>query len=178
MNAVAMEPAAIGEFVFGDQSLHARFSMAIELLARVVMAYPRAVTTSALAEAIGESTRVVRALLGCLQRSDLVCQDAALRDAWSCPAAPGELTLADVFRSIAAEWTPPRRKKEEGGKGEPKSAAQQGVDLLLMQATMAINQVVLQHLQSFDLGRLKAVGSSVGFRAFNPSIRSYVAEPT
>ena len=178
MNAVAMEPSAIGEFVFGDQSLHARFSMAIDLLARLVMAYPRAVSTSALAESLGESSRTVRALLACLHRSGLVLQDEKTRDTWNCPALPGEVTLADVFRSVASEWTPPRRKKGEGVSEEPKSAAQQSVDLLLMQATMAINQVVLQHLQSFDLGRLKAVGSPVCFRSFNPSVRSYVAEPT
>jgi DNA-binding IscR family transcriptional regulator len=177
MNAVAMEPAAIGEFVFGDQSLHARFSMAIELLARIVMAHPRAVTTTSLAESLGEPTRTVRAMLGCLQRSGLVCQDEKTRDAWICPTAPGEVTLADVFRSVAAEWTPPKRKKEEAVAGEPKSAAQLSVDLLLMQASMAINQVVLQHLQSFDLGRLKAVGSPACFRALSPSVRSYVAEP-
>ena len=28
-------------------------------------------------------------------------------------------------------------------------------DLLMMQATMAINQILLEHLQQFDLGRLK-----------------------
>ena len=178
MNAVAMEPAAISEFVFGDQSLHNRFSTAIELLATIVMAYPRSVSTATLAESLGESTRATRALLGCLQRSGLIFQDEKTRDAWKCPATPGEVTLADVFRSVASEWTPPRRKKAEGAPEEPKSPAQQGVDLLLMQATMAINQVVLQHLQSFDLGRLKAVGSSVCFHPFSSSVRSYVAEPT
>lgn len=178
MNAVAMEPAAIGEFVFGDQSLHARFSMAIELMARLVMAYPRSMTTTALAESLGESTRSIRAMLGCLQRSGLVYQDDKTRDAWNCPATPGEVTLADVFRSVASEWTVPSRKKDAGTANEPKSTAQISVDLLLMQATMAINQVVLQHLQAFDLGRLKAVGSPACFRSFNPSVRSYVAEPT
>lgn len=177
MNAVAMEPGAIGEFVFGDHTLHARFSMAIELLARLVMAYPRSVSTAAIAESLGESTRVVRGMLGCLQKFDLVSQDEKTRDAWICAAMPGDVTLADVFRCIASDWTPPRRKKDDATAGEPKSAAQAGVDLLLMQATMAINQVVLQHLQSFDLGRLKAVGSPVSFRAFSPNLRPYVAEP-
>jgi DNA-binding IscR family transcriptional regulator len=177
MNAVAIEPSAIGEFVFGDQSLHARFSTAIELLAAIVMAYPRPVSTAALAESLGESTRAVRVLLGCLQRSGLIFQDEKTRDTWKCPATPGEVTLADVFRSVASEWTPPRRKKVDGLPEEPKSAAQQSIDLLLMQATMAINQVVLQHLQSFDLGRLKAIGSSVCFHPFSSSVRSFVAEP-
>jgi DNA-binding IscR family transcriptional regulator len=178
MNAVAMEPSAIGEFVFGDQSLHVRFSTAIALLAAIVMAYPRPMSTATLAESLGESTRTIRALLACLQRSGLIFQDDKTRDAWKCPATPGEVTLADVFRSVASEWTPPRRKKAEGVSEEPKSTAQLGVDLLLMQATMAINQVVLQHLQSFDLGRLKAVGSPVCFRPFSASVRSYVAEPS
>ena len=60
---------------------------------------------------------------------------------------------------------------------ESRSAEQQGIDLLLMQATMSINQVVLQHLQAFDLGRLLAVRASGGLRPFNASTRSYIAEP-
>ena len=46
-----------------------------------------------------------------------------------------------------------------------------------MQATMAVNQVVLQHLQQFDLGRLRAVSTSSALHSFKPALRSYGMEP-
>lgn len=179
MNARALESSAIHEFMFGDRQLHARFSMAIELLARLVIANPRPLTTTALSEAMGEPPRTVRSVLANLHRSGLLCQDGKIRDAWTCSAGLGSITLADVFRSVAgATPAQARRKKAAPDTAEePRTASQQGVELLLMQATMAINQVVLQHLQAFDLGRLKAVGSSSALQQFNPSTRSYIAEP-
>lgn len=178
MNARAMEPSAIHEFIFGDQQLHARFSMAIELLARIVIVHPRPVTTADLSELIGQSSRTVRVLLTSLHQSGLLCQDEKARDAWFCSSALGSITLADIFRSVSGAMPDSRKKKcEPQSACESRTAAQQSVDLLLMQATMAINQVVLQHLQSFDLGRLKAVGPSGSSHRFNSSVRSYIAEP-
>ncbi|HZW20054.1 Rrf2 family transcriptional regulator [Noviherbaspirillum sp.] len=175
MNARAMETPGIPEFLFGDRQLHARFSMAIELLARIVIANPKAVTTAALAESLGQSVRTVRALLGSLHQSGLLGQDDKVRDAWFCASPLGTITLADVFRSVASAEV--RRRKPEPASEETRTASQQSVDLLLMQATMSINQVVLQHLQAFDLGRLKAVRASGGAHPFGYSARTYIAEP-
>lgn len=179
MNPRIVEAPAIPEFIFGDQQLHARFSMAIELLARIVIANPRPVTTAALSEALGHSPRAARSLLGSLHQSGLLSQDEKTRDAWYCTSPLGTITLADVFRSVAgtAPEAPRKKKTEPQAADETRSAAQQSVDLLLMQATMAINQVVLQHLQAFDLGRLKAVRSPGGQYPFHYSTRSYIAEP-
>lgn len=177
MNGGAVQAVAIPEFIFGDRRLHERFSMAIELLARVVIANPGAVTTTALSEALECPPRTVRALLANLYQAGLLRQDDKIRDAWSCPSALDGITLADVFRSVAAESESPSRKKAElQAADESRSSAQQSVDLLLMQATMAINQVVLQHLQTFDLGRLKVVKSSGAYHRFAVR-RSYIAEP-
>ena len=179
MNAHAAEFSAIPAFLFGDQQLHARFSTAIELLARIVVATPRPLTTAELAEALGHAPRTVRTLLVNLHQSGLLSQDEKARDAWYCSSSLGTITLADVFRSVAAaQQDAPRRKKAEvQASDEVRSAAQQSVDLLLMQATMAINQVVLQHLQAFDLGRLKAVRSTGAGLHLSASTRTYVAEP-
>ncbi len=175
MSARIMESSAIHEFIFGNPLLHMRFSMAIELLARLVVANPRPVTAASLSEASGHSPRAVRALLATLHGSGLICQDPQARDAWSCSAGSGTLTLADIFRSVS-EPPPAGRKKPEAA-DETRSAAQQSVDLLLMQATMSINQIVLQHLQSFDLSRLKAVSPAASLHVFRPRTRAYVAEP-
>ncbi|MGH8807911.1 MAG: Rrf2 family transcriptional regulator [Noviherbaspirillum sp.] len=180
MNARELALPVIPEFLLGDQLLHARFSLAIELLLRIVIANPRPVTTSVLAAAVAQPPRTVRALLANLHQSGLLCQDEKNKDAWSCAAALSTITLADVFRSVAGAMheSASRKKKDDATlDDESRSAAQQSVDLLLMQATMAINQVVLQHLQTFDLGRLKALASSSASYPFHSRPRSYVAEP-
>jgi DNA-binding IscR family transcriptional regulator len=174
MNASAMAPPAVGEFLFGDPALHGRFAMAIELLARVMTARPHFLTTAELADALSQPPRAVRSLLVGLHRSGLLLKDGKTRDAWSCPSTPGTVTLADVFRSVSDAGADSVRKARANTNGrtepeaqEPRSSAQQGVDLLLMQATMAINQVVFQHLQSFDLGRLQAVGQARTVQSFH-----------
>jgi DNA-binding IscR family transcriptional regulator len=172
MNAVALPPSAIEEFIFGDPALHHRFSLAIELLARVMAARPGRLTTEALLMAApGHSPRMVRSLLACLHRSGLLLKAENIRGAWTCPDSLGDITLADVFRSVSDSSAENARKS----RGEPvqvsRPSTQQGVDLLLMQATMAINQVVLQHLQSFDLGRLQAVGTSAALLSFRARTR-------
>jgi DNA-binding IscR family transcriptional regulator len=181
MNARVMAPSAIHEFIFGDQLLHSRFSMAIELLARIVIANPHPVTIGALSEALGQPPRSVRALLATLHQSGLLSEDEKNRGAWYCSSSLGAITLADIFRSVSGakpESSSLRKKKsEEPAAGESRSSEQQSVDLLLMQATMAINQVVLQHLQAFDLGRLKVLASTNSFRTFSSSVRSYIPEP-
>jgi DNA-binding IscR family transcriptional regulator len=181
MSAAVLEPSVVSEFIFGDQLLHSRFSTAIELLVRIVIAHPRPVTTAALCETVGQTPRQVRALLNSLHQSGLLHQDHKNKDAWHCPVSLNAVTLADVFCSVATampESGAARRKKQDVAEpDEIRSAARQSVDLLLMQATMAINQVVLQHLQAFDLGKLKAVASSGPLRIFSPSVRSYIAEP-
>src|SRR4051812_26569503 len=183
MNPIAFEQAdsSIDEFIFGDQQLHLRFSMAIELLARMVVANPRPVTATAMAETLGQPVRMVRTVLENLGKSGLVRQDDKVKDGWCCTSALANITLADIFRCVApipvATPATPKRKLEPVAVAADRSASQQSVDLLLMQATMAINQVVLQHLQQFDLGRLRALTSAASFHNHPPVIHSYVAEP-
>lgn len=177
MNARVMEPPAIHEFIFGDPALHARFSIAIEMLARIVIANPRPVRTAALAETLQQSPRSVRALLAMLNESGVLRRHDDDQEAWSCSSALNSITLADVFRCVS-ETHPRKRKGDAPPVDEERSTAQQSVDLLLMQATMSINQVVLQQLQSFDLGRLKAIGSASAFHTFaSGRHRAYIAEP-
>lgn len=174
MNARAMEASAVHEFLLGDRQLHARFSMALELLSRIAIAAPRPVSAAALCEALGQP-RLVRGLLASLHLSGLLCRHEQVRDAWC--GAPGfdAITLADVFRSVsdAASASP---HKPQGGDA-PRNGSQFGIELLLMQATMQINQVVLQHLQTFDLRRLKAIGSAAALQRFESSTRVYNADP-
>jgi hypothetical protein len=152
-----MNANAVHEFLLGDRQLHARFSMAIELLARVAVAAPHPVrAAAALSAALGQP-RMVRILLANLQQSGLLCRHERAKDAW-CGAG-----LESPRMTQACD--------------EPRGSSQQGIELLLMQAIMQINQVVLQHLQTFDLGRLKAVGPATARPRFDSSTRAYIAEP-
>lgn len=178
MNAQCRESSAADEFLFCDQHFHARFSLAIELLARIVTARQHKITTQALCETLAHSPRTVRPLLASLHQAGLLQQDDREKDAWCCPSSLDAITLADIYRCVAASMPEPARKRKspapaaEGARG----AASQNIELLVMQATMGINQVVLQHLQSFDLGRLKAVGATGTFHRPLFSARSRVAE--
>ncbi|NEX64552.1 MarR family transcriptional regulator [Noviherbaspirillum galbum] len=179
MNGAAMAEApardSIAEFLFGDPVLHRRFAMAIDILARLMSLSPPGATAGELAAALGQPTRAVQALLGGLARAGLVARSPQCADRWLCPGTIGVATLADVFRCVA-ESPPPRQRraaskpdvpKPDAGRPPPDRAdARHGVDILLMQATMAVNQVVLQHLQAFDLGRLRAVGGSSARQTF------------
>ncbi|RJF97737.1 hypothetical protein [Noviherbaspirillum saxi] len=177
MNTEMAERPAIQEFLFGDALLHTRFSCAIDLLGRLIMANPGALTAAALAEASGQPVRNVRSLLANLQAFGLVHPDTRQKDAWYCSVNSGSLTLADVFRSVAAVKPESSAPRKLASQDAAHAAARIGVDLLLMQATMAINQVVLQHLQSFDLGKLKAVSTRDTYRVPASRTRAYVAEP-
>lgn len=181
MSALALEHVIGEEFMFGDHLLHVRFFTAIELLAQIVIANPRPVSANALAESLGQPLRAVRALLSSLNKAELVRQDEKSKDAWYCAGTLDEITLADIFRCVSAtpvEVPSARKKKSEAGiVMAERSSTQQSVDLLLMQATMAVNQVVLQHLQQFDLGRLRAVGIAPTFRMVKSQTRAYSAEP-
>jgi DNA-binding IscR family transcriptional regulator len=182
MSAVMPEQpdSSIAEFIFGDQQLHSRFSMAIELLARIVMVTPRSVSTTTLADELKQPLRIVRAVLDNLYKSGLVCQDEKCKDSWFCTWALGTITLADIFRCIApvpgSATMPQKRKCGSTIAAADRNVNQQSVDLLLMQATMAINQVVLQHLQHFDLGRLRALTSTDAFRPISSKSHSFTSE--
>lgn len=183
------EGSSFPEFIFGDQLFHARFSTAIEVIARVVLAHPLSVTTDRLAQTLDQPPRAIRELLQGLHRAGLIEQDERAKsgkaekraekhtksdDAWCCGTALGNITLADVYRSVteAPLATCAKRRDGYGGVGDPatganhgaeagadqRSGPRQSVELLLMQATMGINQAVLQHLQAFDLERLRALG--------------------
>jgi len=182
MSAVLLEQpdSSIEEFIFGDQQLHSRFSMAIELLARIVMVTPRSVSATALADELQQPLRTVRLVLDNLYKSGLVCQDEKFKDSWFCTWALGTITLADIFRCMApvpgSATLPQKRKCGSAIAATDRNASRQSVDLLLMQATMAINQVVLQHLQQFDLGRLRALTSTDAFRPTSSKLHSYTSE--
>lgn len=169
MNAIAMNQFSSGEFIFGDQQLHLRFFTAIELLAEIVISAPLPVSSLALAKTMGKPVPMVRMLLRSLGNSGLIYQNEKSNDMWYFSGIFGMISLADIFPCIFSltEKTVLQKEKSNAALADsPRTPSQQNVDLLLMQATMAVNQVVLQQLQQFDLGRLNAAECPLPSRIF------------
>ncbi|HVL75693.1 MAG TPA: hypothetical protein VM406_06730 [Noviherbaspirillum sp.] len=160
MNAAAAERAMIPPFIFGDPQLHARFSTAITLMTQIMRAAPAGVPTAQLAATLGQSARALAPVLRALCAASLIERADDVRasgEAWLSRRNPRGITLADLFCSVA-NMPGNTNRSPAGVDDDGHCAARQAVELLLMQATMSINQVVLQRLQAFDLERLTAIG--------------------
>lgn len=175
------------QFILGDPQLHSRFSMAIALIVHTMVAYPRTVTTHALAVAVSQTPRRVRAVMQHLHQTGLVerigdtnhsgSPDRAERakdrvDAWIGRNGSPSITLADVFRSVRPATDGADARSKASSNAQPKRRLRvrssvtervaDGVSLLLMQAAMDLDRIVLQQLQSFDLERLRCLQHARG----------------
>lgn len=108
------------------------------------------------------SLRYLRKLLRTLTAGGLLRPHEKHGDTWACMRAPHTISLADIYHCLMAEQ---EDCKAPFGAAAQALASTSSADLLMMQATMSINQVVLQHLQQFDLGRLKVAESAMMFTA-------------
>ena len=174
-----MESSATEQYILGDPQLHARFALAIELLTSIVVVSPRPQTTAMMAAESGQPPSMVRNLLEELAKSGMIYCDSKTQDGWCCSGGLNDITLADVFRCIASmalqSSASGKQEVTHNKSGRARTKVQRSGDLLLMQATMAINQVVLQHLRAFDLSRLKTLASVNPFQIRNLSARSPIA---
>lgn len=144
------------DYLLGNASLHARFFATTEILAKLVSRAPRAVSIAQLASETGRPARELGKLCHALGRAGVLSQAAPGSDQWRLTGDPSQVTLEDVFRCIVEQQTPPRSGKAAAAAEE---TAPTDVDLLLMQAMIAINQNVSTLLRRFSLDRVKASSS-------------------
>ncbi|HYD60434.1 MAG TPA: Rrf2 family transcriptional regulator [Noviherbaspirillum sp.] len=150
------------EFILGNATLHLQLSTALAVMTQLICNASRPPTAQQLSESLDVSLRYLRKLLRTLSAGGLLKPHEKNADTWVCTQAPHTISLADIYHCLMSE-------KEESSM--PFIAAAQSdattstAELLMMQATMAINQIVLQHLQRFDLGRLKVAESAMLFTA-------------
>jgi DNA-binding IscR family transcriptional regulator len=150
------------EFILGNATLHLQLSTALAVMTQLICNASRPPTAQQLSESLGVSLRYLRKLLRVLAAGGLLKPHEKNSDTWVCTQPPHTVSLADIYHCLTAE-------KDENA--APFIAAAQPdattstAELLMMQATMAINQIVLQHLQRFDLGRLKVAESAMLFTA-------------
>lgn len=101
----------------------------------------------------GRPSKELAKLCGALWRSMLTQPDEKVRGSWMLACAPSTVTLEDVFRCVIANQPPVA--KPTIVKSADADQRHHDIDLLVMQATMAINQSVFRHLRQFSLDRLK-----------------------
>jgi DNA-binding IscR family transcriptional regulator len=146
------------EFILGNATLHLQLSTALALMTHLICNASHPPTAQQLSETLDVSLRYLRKLLRTLSAAGLLKPHEKNPDTWMCARPPHTISLADIYHCLVMD-------KEEG-KGPFNAAAQSDAststaELLMMQATMAINQIVFQHLQRFDLGRLKVAESAM-----------------
>ena len=159
MNLSPLQDAAIHrheQFMFGNASLHIQLSTALAVMTQLIVNASQPRTAQELSESLDLSVRYLRKLLRTLAAGDLVEAHDTLVDTWICTRPAHTISLADIYRCVISS-------KE--GSPSPFAAAppMSSSDLLMMQATMSVNQTVLQNLQQFDLGRLKVAESAMLF---------------
>jgi len=150
------------EFIFGNATLHLQLSTALAVMTQLICNASRPPTAQQLSESMGVSLRYLRKLLRTLSSGGLLAPHEKNADTWVCTQPPHAVSLADIYHCLVSE-------KDESvspfiAVAQPE-ASTSTAELLMMQATMAINQIVLQYLQQFDLGRLKVAESAMLFTA-------------
>jgi DNA-binding IscR family transcriptional regulator len=154
---------AINDYILGNSKLHDRFRISTEILGALVSSAPRSLSMAQLQSYTGRSPKELTKLCGALWRAMLTKPDRKVRGNWLLACAPSAVTLEDVFRCIIADQ--PHIAKPVVVKPEDADRRHHDVDLLVMQATMAISQSVFKHLRQFSLDRLKVSAAA------KPSLR-------
>lgn len=146
--------------ILGNGALHDQFLLATEILTALVSSAPGALSTAQLESDTGRPLKALEKSCAGLLRTQVIRRHESLPEHWVLACESGSMTLEDVFRSVVAQQVS-RRRLPAVRRRNPERRYHD-VDLLLTQATMAINQSVCQHLRRFSLERLKISGGQEG----------------
>lgn len=147
------------DYILGNEALHDRFLFTTEILGAIVSSAPSSLTLLQLENGIGRPAREVAKACANLARAHLLRPDPEREQGWMLACDPASVTLEDVFLCVLEQ--PPARGRRPASATGDAVRIRHDVDLLLMQATMAINQSVFQHLRQFPLDRLKVANAGV-----------------
>lgn len=150
------------DFILGNATLHLQLSTALAVMTQLICNASRPPTAQQLSESMDMSLRYLRKMLRTLSAGGLLKPHEMNSDTWVCTRAPHTISLADIYHCLISEKEEATAPFVAATQSDASSSAS---DLLMMQATMALNQIVLQHLQQFDLGRLKVAESAMMFTA-------------
>jgi hypothetical protein len=154
---------AIDGFLLGDSALHARLCVATEVLCHFVSCAPHSLTLDQLKRQTRMPARDLMKLCATLCREQVLRPDSEQPQCWVLACETSELTLEDAFRCVVSEQSGRARaaKRRALAKQPQADTIHREVDMLLMQATMGINQRVFQHLRQFSLDRLKVTAAGM-----------------
>ncbi|HEX7646607.1 MAG TPA: Rrf2 family transcriptional regulator [Noviherbaspirillum sp.] len=150
-----------GEFMLGNPELHLRLATALSIMTQLICNASHPPSAQQLSDSLEVSVRHLRKLLRMLTNGGLLKPHERHPDTWCCTRPPHTISLADIYCCLAEKEEVPNPYVAPP-QAEASVAAS---ELLMMQATMSINQVVFQQLQQFDLGRLKIAESAMMFTA-------------
>lgn len=139
---------ASDDFLFADFLMDQKFRVTTEILELFVNSPSQNLSTALIAEQTGQTTREVTQICKKLQLTGLVQPVGNSSKAWKLMGDPGSITLEDVYRGMIA-------KPFVAQETNPEVERSRSVDLLIMQATMEVNQSIFKHLRQFSLGRPK-----------------------
>lgn len=139
--------------ILGSDALYERLCLATEVLGKLVSCAPKAVGIDALTAATRGTPRGVHKLCRALCEDGLLVRVPGRRTGWRLACDPSMVTLEDAFRCLMARQ--PARARDASAAKEEEGSMESEVDVLVMQATMTINQSVLQLLRRFSLDRLR-----------------------
>lgn len=146
--------SAIQQAILGSGVLYDRLCLITEVLGRFVSCAPRAVDIAQLEKHTGRPAKELLRLCAMLCREELLRAHPEQPRCWVLAREASQVTLEDAFRCAMNEQAArarPVRARAEVQDGVPCRE----VDMLVMQATMGINQSIFQHLRQFSLDRLK-----------------------
>lgn len=146
----------LGNYILGNSALHDQFCTTTKILGKLLASDPQPVSIAQLKIHTNRSTVELMKLCSDLSQMALLQAHDDLRDGWTLACEPSAISLEDVFLCVIASQrsTTPKCGKRPAKPCNP-NHTHPDVDLLVMQATMAINQSVLQHLRRFSLDHLK-----------------------
>ena len=139
--------------ILGNGALHDQFLLATEILTALVSSAPGALSTAQLGNDTGRPLKALEKACAGLLLTQVICRHESLPGHWVLACEPDSVTLEDVFRCVVMQQTS-RRRLPAVRRRNPERRYHDA-DLLVTQATMAINQSVSQHLRQFSLHRLK-----------------------
>ncbi|HYD81367.1 MAG TPA: Rrf2 family transcriptional regulator [Paucimonas sp.] len=144
---------AVDDYIFGNGAFHERFRLTTQVLAVLVASAPRPLGIAQLQKVTYRSARELSKLCEGLQEMGLLKSDTSARGGWCLACQPNEVTLEDVYRFVVS--TQNSRQPPTDDEPEPIEQLLLDADLLVTQATMAINQGVAKQLRQFSLDRLR-----------------------
>lgn len=135
------------EFLFADFLMDQKFRITTEILELFVSNPSQDLSIAYLVEYTGHTTREVTQICRKLQIAGLVQPAKNSSKVWMLVCDPSSITLEDVYRGMIANPQPTQNP------ASPDADRARSVDLLIMQATMEVNQSIFKHLRQFSLGR-------------------------